>query len=653
MVTNTKIKQFVKRCQKSVSFFIESCCKIKHPEVGVIPVKLFKYQRSSLASFRSHRFNIFKKCRQCGASTLTGMYALWVALFFGHKKILIVSKRDTDAKDFLESNVKFVYDRLPTWMREIWKDVIRNEHELGFPNGSVIRSLTSSTDTLRSNASFLNIIDEAAFMPDMEGMWAGGWSTLQHGGSAIIISTPNGIGNWYWDKWMDSQDPDGLFSPILINWWDMDWVIDAMDPISNRRIRIAPTDGITKCTTKEDIEKFGPYKSPWLAQEYKGLQLRGEAHLFKQEILADFIGSGGTVLDTTVLYNVGIMVENAPETMTVAEPVNWVNQATGDTEVIDFVGSSPQEGLWVWKEPFKGEPTQYRNGKIVKSGVPGHTYVMGIDIATGENNDYSAIEVFDINTMEQVAEFMGHVQVQTLAKMADWMGRWYNNALINPERTGIGAPFVQDIQNLIYPNIWRRKKARTPKPNSKTSTSGGITLGLFGFATSGQTKPTLNKALIDYIKAEEEEGYEIYSERLHKQLQIYIRHRDRRGIETKRTGAQEGRGNHDDLVIAAALAFVAAPDAINLDPTGLMPTHSKQVKLAKTAVVSDRQEQQQNIMDTTDHNVIVPLSYNSIMKNAPTQEEQLANFTKQLTSSTRGLPAVKLPKHNITMRPRR
>ena len=106
-------------------------------------------------------------------------------------------------------------------------------------------------------------------------------------------------------------------------------------------------------------------------------------------------------------------------------------------------------------------------------------------------------------------------------------------------------------------------------------------------------------------------------------------------------------------MIAAALAFVAAPDAINLDPTGLMPTHSKQVKLAKTAVVSDRQEQQQNIMDTTDHNVIVPLSYNSIMKNAPTQEEQLANFTKQLTSSTRGLPAVKLPKHNITMRPRR
>ena len=52
---------------------------------------------------------------------------------------------------------------MPDWMKQVWKPVKQNEHELCFPNGSRIASLTSHPDVLRSNASSLNIIDEAAF----------------------------------------------------------------------------------------------------------------------------------------------------------------------------------------------------------------------------------------------------------------------------------------------------------------------------------------------------------------------------------------------------------------------------------------------------------------------------------------------------------
>ena len=643
MLNTSKVRQTIKSCKQSASFFMETFCKIKHPSLGIIPIKLFKYQRDSILSFRQNRFCVFRKCRQSGMSTLTGIYALWVAMFFSHKKILIVSKRDDDAKEFLKNNVKLVYDHLPQWMRDIWKTDqsaggTYNEHEIGFSNGSTIKSLTSSQDTLRSNSSFLNIIDEAAFIPEMEIMWSGGWATMQHGGNAIVISTPNGQGNWYWDKWTDAEE-GGLFHPILINWWDMDWVIEAYDPISNRQIRIAPTDGIRKCETKEEIDKWGPYYSPWLEEQLIALRARGEGHLFRQEVLAEFIGGGGTILSSSALYNVDRTVKNAPEIMTIAEPVNWVNQATSESEMLDFTGAEPQEGLWVWAEPIKGKPPTYKDGKIIDQGIPPHSYVIGVDTATGENNDYSAIEAFDMNTMEQVAEYMGHVQVSTFAKMVDWVGRWYNNALINPERSGIGSPIVQDLRNMIYPNIWRQKKINTPRPGS-AQTSARLTLGLYGFSTTPQSKPTLNKALITYIGEDEEEGYKIYSTRLHKQLQIYIRHKSRQGMETKKTGAQTGRGNHDDLVIAAALAFHALPDAVGIDPEGLLPTHSKQ---AMTPMQQDETEPAREQKITyTDPNVIIPMTYNSIDQGQQSPQDQLDVFTKQLTGGQKQIPIIRI-----------
>lgn len=470
--------------------------------------------------------------------------------------------------------------------------------------------------------------------------------------SVIVISTPQGVGNWYWDKWTDAEN-SGLFNPIRIHWWDMDWVIEADDPISGEHIKIAPTYKIRKCTTREEIDKYGPYWSPWLEQEYKGLQARGESHLFRQEILSEFIGSGGTVLTAAALHQVNESVENAPQTMAIEEPIPWINQANGDREYLDFNGSESKEGLWIWSPPVPGKEAKYQNGRMVDVGETGHSYVIGVDIATGENNDYSAIQVFDINTMEQAAEYMGRVQIPQLAKMVDWIGRWYNNALVNPERTGIGAAFIQDLQALLYPNIWRQKKQKTLRPGSKAP-SAGINFAPYGFATSPASKPTLNKSLVQYISEEPGEGYSIYSSRLLKQLQIYIRHRNKQGIETKRTGAQEGRGNHDDLVIAAALSFVAAPDAVDLDPMGLLPTHSKQSKpkplrIANKEIADNNNvEYQKEAMDTRDPHVIVPITFNQINKGSQTQKEALDEFARQLINTPSEMPVTKPPKPKLS-----
>lgn len=352
-----EIKEIIKRCQADPRFFISKFCKVKHPTAGIIPFKLFSYQKKCLEEFKEHRFNIFRKTRQCfagntpvwtvngpvlikdlhagdsvltydinndkiksskihdvfnngfakcyeletvnghkltltgdhelltknngwkkvdnldvddylvefidnsrlrmidgsltkvhefvkikgfissikrvekelevfdlnvppyhnyitdgivahncGISTLSGAYALWVAMFHNAKTILVVSKRDEDAMNFLNKNIKFVYDYLPKWMKEIWP-VEQNQHKIMFSsNSSSIQSLTSSPDTLRSNSSTLNIIDEAAFIDCMDVMWTGGWSCVA--GDTIInvdgaLRNIDTIGDKNGNEWQD------------------------------------------------------------------------------------------------------------------------------------------------------------------------------------------------------------------------------------------------------------------------------------------------------------------------------------------------------------------------------------------------------------------------------------------------------------------
>ena len=462
--------------------------------------------------------------------------------------------------------------------------------------------------------------------------------------SVIVISTPNGIGNWYWDKWTDAEDGNGLFNPILINWWGMDWVIEANDSISNKNIRIAPTDGIRKCTTKEEIEKWGPYWSPWLEDQFKALRARGEGHLFRQEILAEFLGGGGTIISSAALLKVGRTVEAAPTVQTISEPFLWINQASGEREYIDFASTEVGEGLYIWAPPVAGRPPQYNNGKIIDPGEQKHVYVMGVDVATGENNDYSAIEVFDLNTMEQVAEYMGHIKATPFSRMVDWLGRWYNDALANIERTGIGVPFIQDMYELIYPNLW--------KP-LRQSTNGTIVHGQPGFATTDVGKNELNKALIHYVSDIEDQGFTIRSFRLYKQLQIYIRKRNRKGIETRKTGAQEGRGNHDDLVIATGLCAIASPDAADQDPTGMAPVrHKDDTQLTAISDYGRAEIINKIAASNSDTRVIIPLTFGGSEQSGPSSDEQLAKFTNQLIAPQKQPLAVIFKPDRYKTRPR-
>jgi hypothetical protein len=361
------------------------------------------------------------------------------------------------------------------------------------------------------------------------------------------------------------------FNPIVVNWWDMDWSIEYRDPLSREWKRIAPRDGLRESRTKEEIAKFGPYWSPWLQEQFDALQEQGEGWKFQQEILASFIGSGHTILAPEVITHVGTTVEDPPQVVNGFQ--TYVHPVSGNVEEIDFSFEQPDEGLWVWKKPVLAIPEKRRDDQVIEHGAAAHQYVMGIDISTGKSRDYSAIEVFDIDAMEQVAEFMARCLPRELVKFIDRIGRWYNCALAVVERNNGGDIVIDNLRyDMMYPRLWRKKDINDKPlaPNSKGS-ARALKIGAYGFSTSVASKPTMNKFLIDFIRNKEDEGYKIKSKRLLKQFQTYVRKRDRMGRDTGKTEAEEGAGNFDDLVMACGLALIGTQDTFNIDAGNLLP----------------------------------------------------------------------------------
>lgn len=566
-LTKKQKLKILERCKKSFVYFCENFCKIKHPSANIIPFKLFGYQKKSVKDFREHDRIIYRKCRQSGISTLTGAYSLWFALFYANKKVLIVSKRDEDAIGYLDRNVRFVYENLE-FGEELFYPIFGdprsprnrkfpppktyNDHTLVFHNGSEIKSLTSAKDTLRSNSASLIIIDEAAFIPDMEAMWTGGQPTLMHGGRVIVISTTNGRGNWYCNTWEDAETGDNEFHPILIPWYDMDWEIEYYDEAFNRKVRIAPCDDIEKCSTEEEKAKYGEFKSPWLIRQYRDLQEKGEPWKFRQEILMEFIGAGNTVLGRDALLALAESIDNSCKIL--KQPVAYSNSSSGiDREYLDF-----QQCLWVWDMPVRRQPAVVKGDRVIKPVVNGNRYVVGVDVSTGEAKDWSAVQIIDVTNLEQAAELKIKVEMHQLSKMVDYLGRLYNNAMVIVERNGgYGESVLQDLKSVYYyPNIYYRRM-----PNGKKDAKPG-------FPTSAASKGHLVKAMCENMGVAD--GVSFKSSRLNKEANCFIH------LGSGKVGNEAGTNNNDDLMIATGLALLAVLEA-QQTPDGLIPTNSKNI----------------------------------------------------------------------------
>ena len=203
------------KCSKDPIHFMRKYCMIQHPTRGKISFQLFPFQEKTLTEFKNNRFNIVLKSRQTGISTLSAGFSLWKMLFNSDFNVLVIATKQEVAKN-LVTKVRVMHELLPTWLKG--GSLEDNKLSLRLKNGSQIKAIASSPDAGRSEALSLLIFDEAAFIDDIDDIWASAQSTLSTGGSCIALSTPNGVGNWFHKQWVGSEEGTNPFVPIKLHW---------------------------------------------------------------------------------------------------------------------------------------------------------------------------------------------------------------------------------------------------------------------------------------------------------------------------------------------------------------------------------------------------------------------------------------------------
>lgn len=264
-VSNIKdlIREEYKKCALDPAYFIRKYCYIQEPIRGRILFDLYKYQEEALKDFENYNYNVILKGRQIGISTAVACYSLWMMLFHKDKNILVIATKQDTAKNLI-TKVRFAFDHLPVWLQVPCDE--NNKLSLKFKNGSTIKATTAAGDSGRSEALSLLILDEAAFIKNAEEIWVAALPTLSTGGKAVLISTPNGVGNFFHKVYTKAEegiaekrgDQDMNFHPIKLDW--------RVHPKRDQAWR----------------DKMGA--------------IQGEREA-RQEFDAEFIGSGNTVID--------------------------------------------------------------------------------------------------------------------------------------------------------------------------------------------------------------------------------------------------------------------------------------------------------------------------------------------------------------------
>lgn len=203
------------KCANDPVHFMKKYCYIQHPKKGKILFHLYPFQEKVLQDLKANDYNVILKSRQLGISTLSAGYALWLMTFHQDKNILVIATTQDVAKN-LVTKVRVMYDSLPSWLKP--QSVEDNKLSLRFKNGSQIKAVSSAATSGRSEALSLLLIDEAAFIDRIEEIWGAAQQTLATGGQAIILSTPNGTGNFFHKTWVGAEEKSNPFNPIRLHW---------------------------------------------------------------------------------------------------------------------------------------------------------------------------------------------------------------------------------------------------------------------------------------------------------------------------------------------------------------------------------------------------------------------------------------------------
>ena len=215
--TQEQVQEYMK-CAKDPVYFAEHYIKIVNVDNGLMPFRMWDFQKDMLRLFHANRFAITKCPRQVGKTTTSVAYLLWLTLFSDTQNIAVLANKGALARDIL-AKYQLAYENLPMWLQQ--GVVTWNKGDVELENGSKIRADSTSSAAIRGGSFNCVFLDEFAFVPPniADEFFNSVYPVISSGKTTkiIIVSTPNGM-NLFYKLWMDAIGNKNGYKPFEIHW---------------------------------------------------------------------------------------------------------------------------------------------------------------------------------------------------------------------------------------------------------------------------------------------------------------------------------------------------------------------------------------------------------------------------------------------------
>ena len=442
---------------KSRIYFIENYLStFNADERKEVPFKLFPRQKVYLKTLVGNDNIVTVKHRQCGITTVSSAWVTGQLVFAAKESpetVLCIGNKK-DISEQLVSKIGTFLDQVPRWMwgdefyspdpdspkntKSIYKK--RNSGCIELFNGCIVHARSSGENASRGiSAVSVLIFDEAAFIQNGVSVYSSAvaaCASVSHA-KIVLISTPNGKDPLYWRTYDNAINKRNNFEFVEFKWFqdlrynkNLKWIKKNEETGETETI-VEPVIG-KKGEIKYDEERWRKLEkegwkptSPWYVNMCKSFN--NDEQKIAQELDISFLGSSDTVVPVEVIE------KHSQEN---------VIEITDDWNLRDNLVKE----TWIWKDP-----------------IPGHRYIISCDPSSGSGNDYSAIQVIDVDAVdengvpffEQVLEYNGKLNGSEVGQLVYRYGTVYNDALAVVEAIGgYGDAIILTLQELGYSNLY-------------------------------------------------------------------------------------------------------------------------------------------------------------------------------------------------------
>lgn len=395
--------------------------------------KLYLSENQKFAEFIGNR-EIILKARQMGFSTLIAARMFIDTVNVPNTQSIIVAQDEMNAKKIFQMIRRF-YDNLPPSKKRKantdsadtlhWKD-IDSYFFVGW----------AGSKKLGRGGTVNNVhLSECAFYENMAPLVGGLLQSVPQDGNIFIESTANGVANYYYMEYQAAMRKESIYTDRFYPWF-----LD--DEYSSNEL-VVGTEFIPTDEEEQLAEMFGLTDQQLIWRRNKTLELLNahiagneEQGLFPQEYpitpYEAFLTTGAHYFNNEIITKE--LQPNAQPPLDLSRHNNWLPYAYPRLREVNGKGINY---LKIWKKP-----------------IPGKQYIVSADPSEGlsgeGDKDFCSTHVVDFETWEVVAALHGRWEPNDYAGLLNELGRYYNLALIVPERNNHGHSVINSLLNQFH-----------------------------------------------------------------------------------------------------------------------------------------------------------------------------------------------------------